>query len=147
MAAELATQKHFILICGRYEGIDERVYSRVDRVISIGDYILTGGELPAMVFVDALCRLLPGVLGNDQSNIDESFSQGLLEYPQYTRPCVYRGLAVPDVLLSGDHAKISIWRRRMSIMKTAQLRPDLLATAALNEDELKFIESEALEDR
>ncbi|MCL2756471.1 MAG: tRNA (guanosine(37)-N1)-methyltransferase TrmD [Coriobacteriia bacterium] len=135
LAAEFATYEQLILICGRYEGLDERVYERVDRIISVGDFILTGGELPAMLLTDAVCRLLPGALGDEMSNLDESFINGLLEYPQYTRPSVYRGLAVPDVLLSGDHANISAWRRNMSIMRTAQYRPDLLETAVLSEEE------------
>lgn len=141
IAAELATVEHFILLCGRYEGIDERVFTRVDRILSMGDYILTGGELPAMVFVDALCRLLPGALGDERSNLDESFSHDLLEYPQYTRPARYRDLAVPEVLLSGDHAKIDAWRRRMSIIRTAELRPDLLARASLSKEERILLET------
>ena len=135
LAAHLASYKRLVLVCGRYEGLDERIYTRADYIISMGDYILTGGELPAMALTDAVCRLLPGVLGDEQSNVDESFSDSLLEYPQYTRPAVYRGLAVPDVLLSGDHAKIAAWRRKMSIIRTAQFRPDLLATAELTKEE------------
>ena len=145
LAAEFATHERLILVCGRYEGFDERVYTRVDRIISMGDYILTGGELPAMILTDAVCRLLPGALGDDQSNIDESFANGLLEYPQYTRPAQYRDLAVPDVLLSGDHARIAAWRRIMSIMRTAQFRPDLLATTVLSEEERRLAASEAIE--
>jgi len=139
-AAELAAHEWLILLCGRYEGIDERVYTRADRIMSIGDYILTGGELPAMVLTDAVCRLLPGALGDERSNLDESFANSLLEYPQYTRPSHYRGLAVPDVLLSGDHAKIAAWRRKLSILRTAQLRPDLLEKAVLTEEEQKLVE-------
>ncbi len=137
MAEELATKQRLIMICGRYEGLDERVYTLADRSISIGDYILTGGELAAMVVSDAVCRLLPGVLGSDLSIVDESFSKGLLEYPQYTRPASYRGLEVPEVLLSGNHAAIAEWRRKMSIIKTAELRPDLLATSGLDEAEIQ----------
>ena len=129
LAEELAQKQRLLMICGRYEGIDERVCSRADLCISIGDYVLTGGELAAMVVTDAVCRLQPGVLGDEQSPVDESFSTGLLEYPQYTRPAAYRGLEVPEVLLSGNHALIAQWRRKQSIIKTAQLRPDLLARA------------------
>jgi tRNA (guanine37-N1)-methyltransferase len=131
MALELAGHERLIMVCGRYEGLDERAYTRASRCISLGDYVLTGGELAAMVVTDALCRLIPGVLGDVRSNRDESFSEGLLEYPQYTRPAQYRGLAVPEVLLSGDHKKIAAWRREQSIIKTAQLRPDLLEQATL----------------
>ncbi|MCL2529768.1 MAG: tRNA (guanosine(37)-N1)-methyltransferase TrmD [Coriobacteriia bacterium] len=127
MAQELALEQRLIMICGRYEGFDERVYTLADACISLGDYILTGGELAAMVVSDAICRLLPGVLGDEQSNADESFSEGLLEYPQYTRPASYRGMEVPEVLLSGNHAAIAKWRREMSIIKTTELRPDLLS--------------------
>jgi tRNA (guanine37-N1)-methyltransferase len=140
LAQELTTYDHLIMVCGRYEGFDERVYQRADICISLGDYILTGGELPAMVVTDAVCRLLPGVLGNEQSNKDESFHGGLLEYPQYTRPAEYRGLTVPDVLLSGNHAAVADWRRQMSIIRTAQLRPDLLASADLSQAERQLAE-------
>jgi len=126
MAEELAQEQRLIMICGRYEGFDERIYTLADHCISVGDYILTGGELAAMVVSDAICRLLPGVLGDEQSNTDDSFSEGLLEYPQYTRPASYRGMDVPEVLLSGNHAAIAEWRRKMSIIKTAEHRPDLL---------------------
>jgi len=128
MAAELAREQRLIMICGRYEGSDERVYTLADSCISIGDYVLTGGELAAMVVSDAICRLLPGVLGDEQSSADDSFSEGLLEYPQYTRPATYRGMDVPEILLSGNHAAIAKWRREMSIIKTAELRPDLLTS-------------------
>ena len=135
LAESLSQQERLILVCGRYEGFDERVYSRADLCISLGDYILTGGELAAMVVTDAICRLLPGALGDEQSSQDESFSSGLLEYPQYTRPAVYRNMAVPEVLLSGNHRLIKEWRREQSIIKTAQLRPDLLDAAGLTEAE------------
>ncbi|MCL1847791.1 MAG: tRNA (guanosine(37)-N1)-methyltransferase TrmD [Coriobacteriia bacterium] len=135
MAETLAQQERLIMVCGRYEGFDERVYSRADICISLGDYILTGGELAAMVVTDAVCRLLPGALGDEQSSQDESFSSGLLEYPQYTRPAEYRGMVVPEVLLGGNHRLIQEWRREQSIIKTAQLRPDLLAAAGLTEAE------------
>lgn len=126
-AKRLAKFKHLILICGHYEGIDERV--REDLVsdeISIGDYVLTCGELPAMVLIDSIVRLLPGVLGNEESMNDESFARGLLEYPQYTRPAEYRGMRVPEVLLSGDHEDINKWRRKQAAKRTAKRRPDLL---------------------
>ncbi len=136
MAAELAGEQRLIMICGRYEGFDERVYALADQTISLGDFILTGGELAAMVVSDAVCRLLPGVLGHEQSSVDESFSEGLLEYPQYTRPASYRGGEVPEVLLSGNHAAIAAWRRKMSIIKTARFRPDLLVASGLDEAEV-----------
>ena len=139
MAAKLAQQDRIIMVCGRYEGFDERVYERADLCISLGDYILTGGELAAMVVTDAVCRLLPGVLGDEQSPLDESFSSGMLEYPQYTRPAEYCGLRVPEILLSGNHRLIEEWRREQSIIKTAQLRPDLLACAYLTEAEREFV--------
>ena len=124
---ELAHLSHLVLICGHYEGVDERVRQGLaDREISIGDYVLTGGELPAMVVVDGLVRLIPGVLGHADSAVDESFSDGLLEYPQYTRPVVYRGMAVPEVLRSGDHEQVGTWRRLQAMAKTASQRPDLL---------------------
>lgn len=127
-AKRIAKYKHIILICGHYEGIDERVReSLVDEEISIGDYVLTGGELPAMVLVDSVVRLLPGVLGDKNSLKFESFEGNLLEYPQYTRPADFKGLKVPDVLLSGDHSKIEKWRQQESIKRTKQKRPDLLA--------------------
>jgi tRNA (guanine37-N1)-methyltransferase len=135
MAEEFACERRLIMLCGRYEGFDERVYTRADSCVSLGDYILTGGELAAMVLTDAICRLLPGVLGDAHSPVDESFSTGLLEYPQYTRPATYRGLTVPEVLLSGNHRMIAKWRREQSIIRTAHLRPDLLAISALTEEE------------
>ena len=139
MAEALAQEQRLIMVCGRYEGFDERVYKRADLCVSLGDYVLTGGELPAMVLTDAICRLLPGVLGDEQSLKDESFSRGLLEYPQYTRPAEYRGMVVPEVLLSGNHRLIDQWRREQSIIRTAQLRPDLLDGAQLSEKEREFI--------
>jgi tRNA (guanine37-N1)-methyltransferase len=139
LAADLAKQQRIIMVCGRYEGFDERVYTRADACISLGDYVLTGGELAAMVVTDAVCRLLPGALGDEQSPVDESFSAGLLEYPQYTRPATYRGLEVPDVLLSGNHRLIAEWRRRQSIIKTAQTRPDLLDSSDLTAEEWDMV--------
>ncbi len=122
---------HLLLICGHYEGIDERVLAIVDECISIGDYVLTGGEIPAIVIVEAVARLIPGVLGCSESAVNESFSFQLLEHPQYTRPRVFNGLEVPDVLLSGNHAEINRWRRKESLRKTLQNRPELLRNARL----------------
>lgn len=134
-AAELAGYERIVMVCGRYEGIDERAYTLADRCISLGDYVLTGGELPAMVVTDAVVRLLPGALGDEGSAVEESFSEGLLEFPQYTRPASYRGMDVPDVLLSGDHGAVDRWRRRQALERTALLRPDLFATADLSQQE------------
>ena len=138
LATQLACEQHLVMVCGRYEGFDERVYTRADLCISLGDYILSGGELAAMVVTDAISRLLPGVLGDEGSAVEESFSEGLLEFPQYTRPASYRGLDVPEVLLSGNHAMIDAWRRRESIRKTALLRPDLLEHVCLTDEEKDF---------
>jgi len=129
-AAETLDHEEVVLVCGRYEGVDERVMDFVDDVLSIGDYTLSGGEIPALAVIDTVARLVPGVLGNERSAREESFVEGLLEYPQYTRPAEYRGMKVPEVLLSGDHEEIHRWRRRMSVDTTARLRPDLLAGAA-----------------
>ncbi len=126
LALEFAQDKNLILICGHYEGFDERIREYVDLEISIGDYVLTGGEVPAMILVDSVARLLPGVLGDDASSHDESHSEGLLEYPQYTRPAKYDGKSVPEILLSGDHPKIESWRKEQAIIKTQARRPDLL---------------------
>lgn len=135
-AERLSLKERVIFVCGRYEGMDERCYSLADDVFSLGDYVLTGGELPAMVVIDSVVRLLPGALGDDMSAVDESFSPtGLLEYAQYTRPASYAGMDVPEVLLSGDHAKVDSWRRRNAVERTALWRPDMLETAALTEDE------------
>lgn len=135
---ELAAVPRLLLICGRYEGFDERILTRADMELSVGDYVLTGGELPAMIVIDAVARLLPGVLGHEDSAIDESFADGLLEYPQYTRPACFQGMDVPEVLTSGDHARIAAWRRREAIRRTAERRPDLLDKASLTEDERVF---------
>ena len=121
-----ARRPGLLLIAGRYEGVDERVRSLADQEISIGDYVLSGGELPAMVLIEAVARLVPGVLGNPESLAEESFAEGLLEYPHYTRPEEYRGMRVPEVLLSGDHRKIREWRRQQALQRTARRRPDLL---------------------
>ena len=125
-ARELARHDHLLLLCGSYEGFDERVRSLVHHELSIGDYVLTNGGLPAMVVIDAVTRLLPGVLGDDASSAEESFSEASLEYPQYTRPAEYRGLKVPEVLLSGNHAAVEAWRRKQAAQRTAERRPDLL---------------------
>ena len=141
MAKDLAQEKDLILLCGHYEGIDERVLEEiVTDYVSIGDYVLTGGELPAMVMVDAISRMVPGVLTNDESSSTESFEGNLLEYPQYTRPRELNGMEVPDVLLSGDHAKIKAWRRIESLRATKQHRPDLLASAELTDKEKRLLE-------
>ena len=142
VARELAQHERLVLICGRYEGVDERVreFLATDE-ISIGDYVLTGGELAALVVIDAVTRLLPGVLGDPGATLDDSHSDGLLEYPHYTRPPEFRGQAVPEVLLSGDHAKIAKWRREQSLVRTLRQRPDLLANAPLNEADKKFLKS------
>lgn len=127
LAVEFATIPHLILICGRYEGVDQRVIdSLVDREISIGDFILTGGEIPAMAVLDSVVRLIPGALGCSESAVNESFSTGLLDYPQYTRPAEFRGQPVPEVLLSGHHAKIEKWRKEKALEKTKRARPELL---------------------
>ena len=127
MAAQLSGESHLIIICGHYEGVDHRVIEHlVDLEISIGDYVLTNGAIAAVVLVDAVVRLLPGVLGHEQSAVDDSFSRGLLEAPQYTRPAEFRGWKVPDVLLSGNHAEIERWRREQAIKRTRENRPDLL---------------------
>ena len=142
IAEQLAQQRQIVLICGHYEGVDERVrICLVDREISIGDYVLTGGELPAMIVVDAVARLVPGVLGNADSAATDSFSMGLLEYPQYTRPAEYRGWQAPDVLISGHHAEIEKWRRRESLRRTLARRPDLLERIDLSADDLAMIET------
>jgi tRNA (guanine37-N1)-methyltransferase len=130
LARELAAEPRVLLICGSYEGVDERVREAlVDDEVSIGDYVLTNGALPAMVVVDAVTRLLPGALGDDASAHDESFSHGLLEYPQYTRPAEFRGMTVPEVLLSGNHAQIARWRSEQARSRTSRQRPDLLASS------------------
>lgn len=139
--ASLSTQTHLILVCGRYEGVDQRVVDAlVDEEISLGDYVLSGGELPAMVLMEAVGRLLPGVVGKMESTEDETFSDGLLEYPHYTRPRVFQGEAVPEVLLSGDHAAIRRWRRRESLRRTLLRRPDMLDRADLTGLDLKILD-------
>ena len=129
-----------MLICGHYEGVDERIAEHLaTTTVSIGDYVLSGGELPAMVVADAVVRLIPGVLGSPESPLDESHTTGLLEYPQYTRPPEYRGWEVPDILLSGDHGRVSKWRREQAIIRTAIRRPDMLERADLSEKEKEFV--------
>jgi tRNA (guanine37-N1)-methyltransferase len=140
LAAELSREEGLLIICGRYEGVDERVRELlVDDEISLGDFVLTGGEVAAMVIVDAVSRLIPGVLGSDQSAAEDSFSDGLLEYPQYTRPPEFRGMAVPEMLLSGNHREIARWRRQMALQSTWLKRPDLLASALLDEEDRKYL--------
>lgn len=159
VAKELSGHRHVVVLCGRYEGIDERVRTRVDDELSIGDYVLSGGELPALVVVDAVARLVPGVVGDEQSVVDESFTRGLLDFPHYTRPAdlavvtdaadgaagplagdeAATALKVPAVLLSGNHAAIRRWRKRQALARTLQRRPDLLATAELDEEEREIL--------
>jgi tRNA (guanine37-N1)-methyltransferase len=153
VARRLSRASHLVLLCGRYEGVDERVRARVDEEISIGDYVLSGGELPALVIVDAVARLVPGVVGDDQSVVAESFSRGLLDFPQYTRPAELSApeagaadtLKVPEVLLSGNHAAIRQWRKREAVARTLERRPDLLESAELDDEEraiLRELEAE-----
>ena len=140
-ARELAREEELVLLCGHYEGVDQRALDTcIDEEISIGDYILTGGELAAMVLTDCVARFIPGVLGSAESPEEESFSDGLLEYPQYTRPRELNGMEVPEVLLSGDHAKIRAWRRQESLWATKRFRPDLLEKAELTEKEKRLLE-------
>jgi tRNA (guanine37-N1)-methyltransferase len=140
IALELSQHEKIALICGRYEGVDERIRGHlVTDEISIGDYVLTGGELPALILMDAVARLLPGVLGDPDGATDDSHASGLLEYPHYTRPPEYRGESVPEILLSGDHAKIAKWRREQSLLRTLERRPDLLEKADLSEDDRKYL--------
>ncbi len=148
-AERLSQMDRLLLVCSRYEGVDERAYEYADERFSIGDYVLTGGELPAMIVADAVVRLIPGALGDELSNVDESFSTssggGLLEYAQYTRPADFNGNAVPEVLLSGDHAKVDAWRRHNSLERTCYWRPDLITTADITPQER--IEAECLIER
>jgi tRNA (guanine37-N1)-methyltransferase len=140
VAKELSRQRRLVLICGRYEGVDERVREHLATdEISIGDYVLSGGELAAMVIIDAVSRLLPGVLGDPGATFEDSYAWGLLEYPHYTRPAVFRGWGVPEVLLSGNHAAIARWRREQALRRTLERRPDLLERAALTEEDRAFL--------
>jgi tRNA (guanine37-N1)-methyltransferase len=146
-AQRLSGLAHVVILCGRYEGVDERVRERVTEELSIGDYVLTGGELPAMVILDAVARLVPGVVGDEQSIADDSFSRGLLDFPQYTRPATLTSpgpqgsvdMSVPDVLLSGNHADIRRWRKREAVTRTLERRPDLLAGANLDDEEREIL--------
>jgi tRNA (guanine37-N1)-methyltransferase len=139
LARELASVPHLALVCGRYEGIDERVRTLVDREVSIGDYVLTGGELPALVLIDAIVRLVPGVIA-EASHVGDSFASGLLEHPQYTRPETFRDLAVPPVLLSGHHGEVDRWRRREALRRTLERRADLLQTAEMTDDDRRVLD-------
>lgn len=140
IARELSTRPALTLVCGRYEGIDERARLRMDRELSLGDFVLMGGELGALAVIEATARLLDGVLGNPESVQEESHAAGLLEYPQYTRPAEYRGKSVPEVLLSGNHAKIAAWRRQEAFARTLARRPDLIAGRALSDEEKSWLE-------
>ena len=142
VAEELSTHERIALLCGRYEGVDERIREHlVTDEISVGDYVLTGGELPALIIIDAVSRLIPGVLGDPTGAQDDSHSMGLLEYPHYTRPPEFRGWRVPEVLLSGDHGKIEKWRREQALSRTLTRRPDILEKAELSEEDKKFVEN------
>lgn len=141
VAVELAREERLVIVCGHYEGVDERIREAlIDDEISIGDYVLTGGELAAMVVIDATARMIPGVLKEEESAIQESFYSGILDHPHYTRPREYRGMAVPEVLLSGNHAEIAKWRRRQALIRTFERRPDLLESAPLSAEDLMFVE-------
>jgi len=147
MAQELARHPRLALLCGRYEGVDERIREHlVTDEISIGDYVLTGGELPALILIDALSRLLPGVLGDPDGASDDSHAAGLLEYPHYTRPAEFRGWGVPDILVSGDHARIAAWRREQSLRRTLKRRPDLLQDAPLSENDRQVLQELARDE-
>lgn len=140
IAQELSAEPRLGLICGRYEGIDERVRENLAHdEISIGDYVLTGGEIPALLLIDAIVRLIPGAIGDPDGTLDDSHASGLLEYPHYTRPAVFRGWQVPEVLVSGDHARIARWRRQQALLRTHERRPDLLDSAELSDQDRKFI--------
>lgn len=144
LAQELSQEKELVILCGHYEGVDQRILDKyIDMEISVGDYVLTGGETAAIVLIDCVSRLIPGVLGSEESAGDESFSNaGLLEYPQYTRPRVFEDMEVPEVLLSGDHKKINQWRREQALLTTARLRPDLLETAPISAKEKEWLQSQ-----
>ena len=141
LAWEMSGWDQLILVCGRYEGVDERIrLTSIDMELSVGDYILSGGELGAMVIIDAVSRLIPGVLGDERSSLEDSFEEGLLKYPQYTRPRLFQGKGVPEVLLSGDHEKIRLWRRKESLRRTLKRRPDLLKQARLTPEDNVILE-------
>lgn len=140
MAWDMSQWNQVILICGRYEGVDQRILStHIDLELTVGDYILTGGELGAMVVIDAVTRLIPGVLGGEKSSLEDSLEDGLLKYPQYTRPRTFQGMEVPEILLSGDHEKIRVWRRKESLRQTVEKRPDLLKQARLTAEDKAFL--------
>jgi tRNA (guanine37-N1)-methyltransferase len=139
-AQRLSGLQNLVLLCGRYEGFDDRVRERVSDEVSIGDYVLTGGELPALVILDAVARFVPGVVGDEQSVVEDSFSRGLLDFPQFTRPAEIGDLRVPDVLLSGNHAEIRRWRKRAALVRTLERRPDLLTDASLDEEEQQILQ-------
>jgi tRNA (guanine37-N1)-methyltransferase len=147
VAEELSLHAHLVFLCGRYEGIDERVREHlVTDEISIGDYVLSGGELPALILIDAITRLIPGALGDPEGAWDDSHATGLLEYPHYTRPPEYRGWRVPDILLSGDHGRIAKWRRQQALLRTRQRRPDLLEKADISDNDRDFLSDLELQD-
>jgi tRNA (guanine37-N1)-methyltransferase len=139
VAQRLSAEPHLVLLCGRYEGFDDRVRERVSEELSIGDYVVSGGELPALVILDAVARLVPGVVGDEQSVTEDSFNRGLLDFPQFTRPPEIANLRVPDVLLSGNHAEIRRWRKRAALVRTLERRPDLLAGAELDDEEKELL--------
>lgn len=147
IAKELASEEHLVFICGHYEGFDERIRSWADRQLSIGDYVLTGGELAAMVVSDAVVRLIPGALGSVTSAEFDSFTGNLLEYPQYTRPFAFEGMTVPEILLSGHHARVEDWRRKQALLRTAIRRPDLLKNLSLSAEEKEFLEKQLSENQ
>jgi tRNA (guanine37-N1)-methyltransferase len=138
-AERLSRLPHLVILCGRYEGVDERVRGRITEELSIGDYVLSGGEVPALVVIDAVARLVPGVVGDERSVVEDSFSRGLLDFPHYTRPAELDSVRVPEVLMSGNHAEIRRWRKRAAIARTLERRPDLLATAALDDEEQEML--------
>ena len=144
LAKEWSKEEQIVFICGHYEGFDQRVREFVTDEVSVGDYVLTNGELPAMVMIDATVRLIPEVVGNEESIVQESYSESLLEYPQYTRPRDFRGMEVPDILLSGDHAKIDEWRRQQSLLNTKKRRPDLIEQANLTVKELEWLNNQEI---
>jgi len=140
-AIELSQKDHIVVLCGHYEGVDQRVLDMiVDEEISIGDFVLTGGEIPAMAVIDSVCRMIPGVLSGENSYTNESHFDGLLEYPQYTHPQEFMGVKIPDVLISGHHKNIEIWKRQQALITTLKKRPDMLKNAPLTEDDIKFLE-------
>ena len=141
VAVDLSEKEHIVLLCGHYEGIDQRVIDEiVDMELSIGDFVLTGGEIPAMAVIDTVSRLIPGVLASEQSYENESHFNGLLEYPQYTRPAEWHGVSIPEVLISGHHANVEKWKREQSLINTLKKRPDMLEKAELTKDDIKFLE-------